>query len=34
LLDEITSTVGLDGVQQVAKDILDGQVRGRVVVEI
>ena len=34
LLDEITSTVSLDGVQQVAEDILAGQVRGRVVVEI
>ena len=34
LLDEITSTVSLDGVHQVAADILDGQVRGRVVVEI
>ena len=34
LLDEITSIVKLDGVPQVAQDILDGQVRGRVVVEI
>jgi len=34
LLDEITSTVSLDAVHQVAADILDGQVRGRVVVEI
>ena len=34
LLDEITSTVQLDGVPQVAQDILDGQVRGRVVVEL
>ena len=34
LLDEITSTVSLDGVPQVAEDILAGQVRGRVVVEL
>lgn len=34
LLDEITSTVSLDGVPKVAEDILAGQVRGRVVVEI
>ena len=34
LLDEITSTVPLDGVPQVAEDILNGQVRGRVVVEV
>ena len=34
LLDEITSTVSLDGVPQVTQDILDGQVRGRVVVEL
>lgn len=34
LLDEITSTVNLDGVPQVAADILAGQVRGRVVVEL
>ncbi len=34
LLDEITSTVPLDGVQKVAEDILAGQIRGRVVVEI
>jgi len=34
LLDEITSTVSLDGVPQVSNDILNGQVRGRVVVEL
>lgn len=34
LLDEITSTVRLDGVPEVAAQILDGQVRGRVVVEL
>lgn len=34
LLAEITSTVSLDGVQQVAEDILAGKVRGRVVVEL
>jgi len=34
LLDEITSTVGLDDVQQVSADILEGKIRGRVVVEI
>lgn len=34
LLDEITSTVSLDAVPKVAQDILDGQIRGRVVVEI
>jgi len=34
LLNEITSTVSLDGVPQVSKDILNGQVRGRVVVEL
>ena len=34
LLAEITSTVELDGVHQVAEDILAGQVRGRVVVEL
>ncbi len=34
LLAEITSTVKLDGVSQVAEDILAGQVRGRVVVEL
>ncbi len=34
LLDEITSTVSLDGVPRVAADILAGQVRGRVVVEL
>ena len=34
LLDEITSTVSLEGVPQVAADILAGQVRGRVVVEL
>lgn len=34
LLDQITSTVGLAGVPQVAADILDGQVRGRVVVDL
>lgn len=34
LLDEITSTVQLDAVPQVADDILAGKTRGRVVVEI
>lgn len=34
LLDEITSTVSLDGVPEIAAQILDGQVRGRVVVEL
>jgi len=34
LLGEITSTVSLDGVPQVAEDILAGKVRGRVVVEL
>ena len=34
LLEEITSTVDLDGVPQVAADILDGKVRGRVVVAL
>lgn len=34
LLDEITSTVSLDEAKQVAEDILAGQVRGRVVVDL
>jgi len=34
LLEEITSTVGLDDVVGVAEQILAGQVRGRIVVEI
>ena len=34
LLDEITSTVSLDDVPKVCEDILNGHVRGRVVVEI
>lgn len=34
LLDEITSTVGLDGIPEISAQILDGQVRGRVVVEL
>lgn len=34
LLDEITTTVGLDDVERVSADILEGQVRGRVVVDV
>lgn len=34
LLAEITSTVGLDDVPQVAADILEGKTRGRVVVDV
>lgn len=34
LLDEITSTVSLDAVPGVAEDILAGNIRGRVVVEV
>ena len=34
LLEEITSVVPLDAVPQVAEDILNGQTRGRVVVEV
>lgn len=34
LLDEITTTVTLDEVPRVAADILEGQIRGRVVVEL
>jgi len=34
LLDEITSTVGLNDVTQVSADILEGKVRGRVVVDV
>lgn len=34
LLDEITSTVGLADVTQVAEDILAGKIRGRVVVDL
>lgn len=34
MLDSITSEVGLDDVPQVASDIVDGKVRGRVVVDV
>ena len=34
LLESITQTVGLDDVQEIASQILEGQVRGRVVVDV
>lgn len=34
LLDEMTTTVGLNDVTQVSADILEGQIRGRVVVDV
>ncbi|WP_375397282.1 MDR family oxidoreductase [uncultured Sphingomonas sp.] len=33
-LDSITRTVGFDGIEQAARDIVDGKIRGRVVVDI
>ena len=34
LLDEITREIGLEEALQVARELLDGQVRGRVVVDV
>jgi acrylyl-CoA reductase (NADPH) len=33
-LEEVTSVVGLDGLREAAREILDGQVRGRVLVDV
>lgn len=33
-LDRITRTIGFDGIEQAAHDIVDGKIRGRVVVDI